>query len=67
MLSRLKLVLEQDEFAALYQMARAELRTPSEQARYMLRQELQRTGLLPAETPETVKANFQAESHAKAT
>jgi hypothetical protein len=52
MLNRLTLTLEQPEYAALLDVAIAELRTPADQVRYMLRQELERRRLLPvAESP----------------
>ncbi len=51
MVSRLKILLEQDELNALLEMARGELRPPDEQVRFILRQELQRRGLLPVTDP----------------
>ena len=47
--NRLKLSLEQAEYAALLKMAGDELRTPIDQARFILRQELERRGLLVIE------------------
>jgi hypothetical protein len=47
MTTKLSIRLNENEFSSLYQLARAELRAPSEQARYMLRVELARRGLLP--------------------
>lgn len=48
MVTRLRLTLEQDEYSALLEIAAVELRNPGDQARYMLRCELERRGLLPA-------------------
>ncbi len=47
MLNRLRVTLKQDEYSGLIEMAREELRSPDEQMRFLLRQELQRRGLLP--------------------
>jgi hypothetical protein len=52
--TRLKLPLEQEEYTALLKMAGDELRNPTDQARFILRQELERRGLLqlaPVATP----------------
>ena len=46
MIVRLKLVLDQDEYSALMESALADLRNPSDQARFILRQELEKRGLL---------------------
>jgi hypothetical protein len=48
--TRLKLPLEQAEYTALLKMAGDELRNPIDQARFILRQELERRGLLVIET-----------------
>ena len=48
-IARLKLPLEQAEFSALSKVAERELRSPVDQARFMLRQELERCGLLQSE------------------
>jgi len=54
MLNRLKILLEQPEYAALIHLAEQELRTPADQARLIVRLDLIRRGLLPpAETPLT--------------
>lgn len=45
--TRLKLPLEQAEYTALLKVAGDELRNPIDQARFILRQELERRGLLP--------------------
>ncbi len=44
---RLRLALDNDEFAALLRLAEQELRGPVEEVRFILRQELERLGLLP--------------------
>ena len=46
MVNRLTLTLEQPEYSALLKIAIAELRNPPDQVRYLLRQELERRGLL---------------------
>ena len=46
-MNRLTVTLEQPEYAALLQMAMAELRTPPDQLRHILRLELERRGLWP--------------------
>jgi len=52
MVNRLTVTLEQPEYAALLDVAIAELRSPADQVRYILRQELERRRLLPvAESP----------------
>jgi hypothetical protein len=43
---QVKVPLEQHEYTALLKMARVELRSPDDQLRYVLRQELRRRGLL---------------------
>jgi hypothetical protein len=45
--NQLTITLEQPEYAALLQMAVAELRTPPDQLRHILRQELERRKLWP--------------------
>lgn len=45
MITRLRLELPQDEYNALLNAALSNLRSPSDEARYILRQELQRRGL----------------------
>ena len=46
MIARLKLTLSQEEYTALYKSALADLRSPSDQARFILRQELEKLGWL---------------------
>jgi hypothetical protein len=41
-----KIVLDQNELNALFKLCVAELRTPSDQARFLVRGELERRGLL---------------------
>ena len=48
--TRLRLPLEEAEYAALLKVAGEELRSPLDQARFMLRTELERRGLLRLET-----------------
>ena len=48
--ARLKLPLGQAEYSALLKVAGDELRSPMDQVRFMLRQELERRGLLVNET-----------------
>lgn len=58
MTNRIVLTLEQPEYSALLDIAIAQLRTPADQVRWMVRQELKRTGKLmeeknPIHTKET--------------
>ena len=46
MLNSLKILLEQPEYSALIQLSEREMRTPADQVRLILRQELVRRGLL---------------------
>jgi len=48
MVVRLKLTLEQPEYSALLKVATEELRNPVDQARFIIRMELERRGLIPA-------------------
>jgi hypothetical protein len=50
MINRIKLTLEQPEYSALLEASLQELRNPADQARYIIRQELERRGLLPEAT-----------------
>jgi len=52
MITRLKLTLEQAEYSALLKAASCELRNPADEARFILRAELMRRGLLPLEEME---------------
>ena len=45
--TRITIALEQQERSALMKLASAELRSPRDQARFVLRRELVRCGLLP--------------------
>jgi len=58
MVVRLKLVLEQDEYSALMESALADLRNPSDQARFILRQELERLGLLNVKRVPIIQADI---------
>lgn len=46
MVTRLKILLDQAEFSALLQASMMELRNPADQARFIVRSELIRRGLL---------------------
>jgi hypothetical protein len=62
MLNRLKILLEQPEYAALIHLAEQELRTPADQARLIVRLDLIRRGLLPvSENP----SNQSQENYAR--
>ncbi len=50
MITRLKVVLDQDEYSALLQVATNELRSIDNQVRYIVRQELTQRGLLATES-----------------
>jgi hypothetical protein len=47
--NRLRLILSQREYTALLEAAESALRTPESEARFIIRRELERLGLLPAE------------------
>ena len=47
MINRLTVIQEQPEYVALLETAMAELRTPPDQLRHILRLELERRGLWP--------------------
>ena len=53
MVNRLNLTLEQPEYNALLKVALRELRTPEAQVRHILREELQRRGLLKSLSDQT--------------
>lgn len=56
MVNQLTITLEQPEYAALLQMAVAELRSPQDQLRHILRLELERRNLWPpSQAPSTVR------------
>lgn len=63
MVNRIKLTLEQPEYSALLKLAISELRSPDAQARYMLRREFERRGLLVTgpESPQTPAGEEQAD------
>jgi hypothetical protein len=50
MINRITVGLEQKEYSALLKAAVAELRNPNDQVRHIVRQELERRGLLNADT-----------------
>lgn len=65
MVNRLTITLEQQEYAALLQMAVAELRTPPDQLRHILRQELERRRLWPpGQAPDTTRRRKEEEESA---
>lgn len=53
--ARITVILERQERAGLMKLADAELRSPSEQLRHLLRQELERCGLWPATQAEKTR------------
>ena len=55
-MQRVKLSLEDTEYSALSRMADKELRGVSDQARHIVRRELERQGLLKAQAKEAVDA-----------
>jgi hypothetical protein len=67
MVNRLKLTLEQAEYSALVKAALAELRNPADQARYIVRQELQRRGLLAVEPVELSLESEEQRNYASTT
>jgi len=50
-------ILERQERAGLMKLADAELRSPSEQLRHILRQELERRGLWPAQADQETQSD----------
>ncbi len=54
---RLRILLEEPEYAAIEKMAEQDFRNPTEQARFILRQELERRGLLPLAGPGQVEVH----------
>jgi hypothetical protein len=61
MMNRLTIILEQPEYAALLQIAMADLRTPPDQLRHILRLELERRGLWPPGRAADVIQNHKKE------
>lgn len=53
MLKRLTITFEEGERTALQEMAREALRDPKTQVRFLVREEAQRRGLIPADALET--------------
>lgn len=62
---QLKLTLTSEEFNALYRVARMELRVPEDQARFLLRQEMVRRGLLPETRQQIAGQREHANADAK--
>jgi hypothetical protein len=58
--TRLKIPLEQAEYSALLKVALSEMRNPSDQARFILHQELERRGLLAAQSGDSIQPATQA-------
>jgi hypothetical protein len=56
---RITITLDQKERSALMKLASHELREPRDQARYILRQELIRLGLLPQNTANPSSGNAE--------
>ena len=63
MVKRLTLTLEQPEYSALLKVAMAELRNPQDQARYILRRDLENRGLIPSESQQVVRGSALREVH----
>lgn len=59
---RLRLALDDDEYAALLQLATQELRGPIEEVRFILRQEFKRRGLLLDEPDDQIMPNLGREA-----
>lgn len=49
MINRIRIILEQPEYSALIQLSAQEIRTPADQVVVIVRNELIRSGLLPAD------------------
>lgn len=60
MYERMKLLFREDEYEALLNLAEEELRGPSEQAQYIVRQFLKRQGLLASSPQEGDKVEAEA-------
>jgi len=56
-MARITVTLERQERAGLMKLADAELRSPSEQLRHILRQELERRGLWPAQADQETQSD----------
>ena len=52
MINRIKVLLPQVEYSGLLELADKDLRTPNEQLRFLLRQELVRRGLMNSDAKE---------------
>jgi hypothetical protein len=65
MINQIKLILDQIEYTALLQIAMDELRTPPDEIRHILRQELARRGLLTRPVSEIAAPAAQEPTHAR--
>ena len=63
MVTRLRLTLEQTEYSALLALASSELRNPSDQARHIIRETLQQSGLLDADKYKITQATANQAEH----
>lgn len=63
MVNRVVLTLEQPEYNALLKAAINELRNPPDEARFILRQELERLGLLTVHEPDQIGQDTLEEIH----
>jgi hypothetical protein len=61
-MTRITVTLSQNERAALWELAQRERRDPRNQAALLLRRELERRGLLPADPPLPPQPPERAES-----
>lgn len=62
MVNRVTLTLEQSEYSALLEMAMQELRNPSDQARFIIREEAQQRGLIDNFGTNNIKEHKGTES-----
>jgi len=63
MINRIRIILEQPEYSALIQLSAQEIRTPADQVVVIVRRELIRRGLLPADNlPYGLDLNSVAET-----
>jgi hypothetical protein len=63
MLTRVKLDIPQTEYDALLKLAIVELRSPQDQLRHILRRELERRGLLPADPAPAAQPQAEGVAH----
>ncbi len=57
-MQKMTIYLEEDEMEALFRISREDMRSRSDQARFILRQELSRRGLLPLAGPGKIESNM---------